>query len=83
MTGPENTLASTVPQMRYNNLRLPVIWIDDAQNPNTFDPNEQYVHPNLVAINEFLDVKHTPRIEPAQFVQAGLKYLSDGALDKA
>ncbi len=68
-------LNATSAQTAFNDLRLPVLWIEDEKNPGKLDTDEIYVHPSFWAANEVLKAEGKKPIPVEKIIAAGLKYI--------
>lgn len=66
-------------QKRFNELFLPVQWVEDKKNPGVLDKDEIVVHPTLQAINAYRAEKGLPPIDPYQLAQLAIKSLQQPA----
>lgn len=70
------SLSATAAQAAFNDLRLPVIWVNDTERPGTLEKDELYVHPSFWAVNAVLAAEGKEPISVEAIVEAGMKYVS-------
>jgi len=70
----ESTKVRVTPK-EFNELYLPVQWINDEKNPGVMDPDEKWVHPELLAMNAFLKNSGQEQIDSQKFVEIGMNHL--------